>query len=227
MQTVRRHAVSLELRGLCARFAGGLKTSSTADAMSAISDPALPSRPMSKFFVAHRRNLIETFFPNRGRYQRKHKPHFPSSAAARHPCSSSPRRSIVSLDHDNIITRPSYFDTGAITAGILSAPSAACCFATTSAAAAAASASASPTSFSTVTRTEVDLLGPKQVPSDALYGISTQRAVENFDITGVRLNHFPEFIKALGMTKKARARLYNARMTFISLGHVPYSFQDF
>ena len=40
--------------------------------------------------------------------------------------------------------------------------------------------------------------------SDALYGIATQRAVENYDITGVRLDHYPEFIKALGMTKKAR-----------------------
>ena len=64
------------------------------------------------------------------------------------------------------------------------------------------SASASPSSF----RTEVDLLGSKEVPSDALYGIATQRAIENYDITGVRLNQYPEFIRALGMTKKACAR---------------------
>jgi len=55
------------------------------------------------------------------------------------------------------------------------------------------------------TRTETDLLGAKEIPADALYGINTQRAVENYDITGVRLHQYPEFIKALGMTKKACA----------------------
>jgi len=55
------------------------------------------------------------------------------------------------------------------------------------------------------TRTETDLLGEMSVPSHALYGIATQRATENYDITGVKLNHFPEFIAALGMTKKACA----------------------
>ena len=55
------------------------------------------------------------------------------------------------------------------------------------------------------TRVETDLLGEKEVPSDALYGIATARAVENYDITGIRLDHYPEFIKALAMTKKACA----------------------
>jgi aspartate ammonia-lyase len=50
------------------------------------------------------------------------------------------------------------------------------------------------------------MLGNKEVPVDAFYGIATQRAVENYDITGVRLNHYPEFIAALAMTKKACAR---------------------
>jgi len=52
---------------------------------------------------------------------------------------------------------------------------------------------------------ESDLLGAMKIPKDALYGIATQRAVDNYNITGVRLNHFPEFIVAFGMVKKACA----------------------
>ena len=68
---------------------------------------------------------------------------------------------------------------------------------------AAAAAWAVPGASGGATRTETDLLGPKEVPVDAFYGIATQRAAENYDITGVRLNHFPEFIVALAITKKA------------------------
>ncbi|HEX2189438.1 MAG TPA: class II fumarate hydratase [Longimicrobiaceae bacterium] len=53
-------------------------------------------------------------------------------------------------------------------------------------------------------RTERDSLGEMQVPADALYGAQTQRAVENFPISGIR---FPRrFIHALGTIKKACAR---------------------
>ena len=41
------------------------------------------------------------------------------------------------------------------------------------------------------TRTEHDLLGDREVPVDASYGVQTLRAVENFPITGIRLAHFP------------------------------------
>ncbi len=41
----------------------------------------------------------------------------------------------------------------------------------------------SPTSGQT--RTEKDLLGEKQVPADAYYGVQTQRALENFQLSGV------------------------------------------
>ena len=41
------------------------------------------------------------------------------------------------------------------------------------------------------TRTEHDLLGEREVPDDALYGIQTLRALENFPITGVALREFP------------------------------------
>ncbi|HEX2092444.1 MAG TPA: class II fumarate hydratase [Longimicrobiaceae bacterium] len=57
---------------------------------------------------------------------------------------------------------------------------------------------------STAFRTERDSLGEMQVPADALYGAQTQRAVENFPISGIR---FPRrFIHALGTIKKACAR---------------------
>jgi aspartate ammonia-lyase len=55
-------------------------------------------------------------------------------------------------------------------------------------------------------RMEHDLLGDREVPADAYYGIQTMRAVENFDITGIPLFHFPNLIKALAMVKKAAAR---------------------
>ena len=35
-------------------------------------------------------------------------------------------------------------------------------------------------------RTEKDPLGTKQVPADALYGVQTLRAVQNFPISGLR-----------------------------------------
>ncbi|HSL19528.1 MAG TPA: aspartate ammonia-lyase [Methylomirabilota bacterium] len=56
------------------------------------------------------------------------------------------------------------------------------------------------------TRTEHDLLGEREVPADALYGVQTLRAVENFPITGIRLGHFPHLIRALAMVKQAAAR---------------------
>jgi aspartate ammonia-lyase len=57
-----------------------------------------------------------------------------------------------------------------------------------------------------LTRTEHDLLGDREVPADALYGVQTLRAVENFPITGIRLGHFPHLIRALAMVKQAAAR---------------------
>ncbi|MGH7720819.1 MAG: aspartate ammonia-lyase [Gemmatimonadaceae bacterium] len=54
-------------------------------------------------------------------------------------------------------------------------------------------------------RTEHDLLGERQVPEDALYGIQTLRALENFPISGVPLREFPELINALAAVKEAAA----------------------
>lgn len=54
-------------------------------------------------------------------------------------------------------------------------------------------------------RIEHDLLGEAPVPQEAYYGIQTQRALENFNISGVTLNHFPNIPRALAMVKKACA----------------------
>ncbi len=56
------------------------------------------------------------------------------------------------------------------------------------------------------TRTEHDLLGKKEVPTSAYYGVQTARALENFHITGVPISHYPDLIHALAMVKLAAAR---------------------
>jgi len=56
------------------------------------------------------------------------------------------------------------------------------------------------------TRTERDLLGEKQVPSDAYYGVQTARALENFKLSGIPINHYPGFVEAWAMVKLAAAR---------------------
>src|SRR5678810_1143012 len=59
---------------------------------------------------------------------------------------------------------------------------------------------------STKTRTEHDLIGDLAVPADAYYGVQTARALENFQISGVGINQYPNFIKGLAMVKLAAAR---------------------
>jgi fumarate hydratase class II len=54
------------------------------------------------------------------------------------------------------------------------------------------------------TRTENDSMGAMEVPADALYGATTQRAVLNFPISGYRFTR--EFIRALGLVKWAAAK---------------------
>ncbi|HTK48478.1 MAG TPA: aspartate ammonia-lyase [Gemmatimonadaceae bacterium] len=54
-------------------------------------------------------------------------------------------------------------------------------------------------------RTEHDLLGEREVPDEALYGVQTLRAMENFPITGVPLREFPSLIEALAAVKEAAA----------------------
>jgi aspartate ammonia-lyase len=60
------------------------------------------------------------------------------------------------------------------------------------------------------TRTEKDLLGEKQIPADAYYGVQTARALENFQLSGVLINHYPGFVEAWAMVKMAAARANTA-----------------
>src|SRR5215204_6197016 len=55
-------------------------------------------------------------------------------------------------------------------------------------------------------RVERDLLGEKQVPADAYYGVQTARALENFKLSGVLINHYPGFVEAWAIVKLAAAR---------------------
>jgi aspartate ammonia-lyase len=56
------------------------------------------------------------------------------------------------------------------------------------------------------TRTEHDLLGDKEVPADAYYGVQTARALENFQLSGVPINHYPGYVEAWAIVKLAAAR---------------------
>jgi aspartate ammonia-lyase len=55
-------------------------------------------------------------------------------------------------------------------------------------------------------RKESDLLGELNVPLDAYYGVQTQRAINNFKISGQLLSSYPDFIKGLAFVKKAAAK---------------------
>ncbi|MDR2848992.1 MAG: aspartate ammonia-lyase [Verrucomicrobiota bacterium] len=68
------------------------------------------------------------------------------------------------------------------------------------------------------TRVERDTLGARDVPAGALYGIHTQRALENFDVSGRRVR--PELIRAVVTVKKACA------LTHKELGALPDDVAD-
>src|ERR1043166_3922642 len=55
-------------------------------------------------------------------------------------------------------------------------------------------------------RVEKDLLGERQIPADAYYGVQTARALENFPLSGVLINHYPGFVEAWAIVKLAAAR---------------------
>jgi aspartate ammonia-lyase len=64
-------------------------------------------------------------------------------------------------------------------------------------------------------RVENDLLGDREVPDEALYGVQTLRALENFPITGIALREFPSLVEALAAVKEAAA-LANAELGLLS-----------
>ena len=55
------------------------------------------------------------------------------------------------------------------------------------------------------TRVEHDLLGERELPAASYYGVQTLRAMENFQITGIPISHYAEFIYSLAEIKKAAA----------------------
>lgn len=56
------------------------------------------------------------------------------------------------------------------------------------------------------TRREHDLLGDRDVPFEFYYGVQTLRAIENFNITGISISHYPTIVKALAQVKLAAAK---------------------
>lgn len=61
------------------------------------------------------------------------------------------------------------------------------------------------TEIPVASRVEHDLLGDREVPNQAYWGVHTLRAMENFPLPVERLGQFRELIRALGQVKKAAA----------------------
>lgn len=57
-------------------------------------------------------------------------------------------------------------------------------------------------------RIEKDFLGEKKIPKDAYYGVQTMRAIENFPITGYKMDE--ALIQAMAIVKKSAALANNA-----------------
>src|SRR5213079_1227966 len=55
-------------------------------------------------------------------------------------------------------------------------------------------------------RVEKDLLGEKEIPADAYYGVQTARALENFQLSGTLINQYPGYVEAWAIVKLAAAR---------------------
>ncbi len=54
-------------------------------------------------------------------------------------------------------------------------------------------------------RIEENMLGYREVPADAYYGVHTLRAIENFYISNNKISDIPEFVRGMVMVKKAAA----------------------
>ncbi|MEN6466016.1 MAG: aspartate ammonia-lyase [Syntrophaceae bacterium] len=60
-------------------------------------------------------------------------------------------------------------------------------------------------------RVEHDLLGEREIPDSCYYGVQTLRAVENFQISGIKLGTYPFMVQSLAYIKKAAVRA-NAKL---------------
>lgn len=69
-------------------------------------------------------------------------------------------------------------------------------------------------------RVESDLLGELQVPAEAYYGVQTQRAINNYKISGKHMCDYPEYVKAIAYVKLAAAEANHA------LGQLPDDVAD-
>lgn len=57
----------------------------------------------------------------------------------------------------------------------------------------------------TLTRLDHDLLGDREIPLDAYWGVHTLRAAENFTISGRTIGEIPELVRSLAAIKQAAA----------------------
>jgi aspartate ammonia-lyase len=73
-------------------------------------------------------------------------------------------------------------------------------------------------------RVEIDSLGEKEIPADAYWGVHTQRAIENFPITGIPISYHKDFIRGYAIVKKACA-LANRDLGFIDDSRAGYIVQ--
>ncbi|EAH5177163.1 aspartate ammonia-lyase [Campylobacter lari] len=55
------------------------------------------------------------------------------------------------------------------------------------------------------TRKEHDFIGELEIPDNVYYGVQTYRALDNFHMSGRRLQDYPYFVKAFAQVKKAAA----------------------
>lgn len=60
------------------------------------------------------------------------------------------------------------------------------------------------------TRVESDLLGTREIPMDALYGVQTLRGIENFKMSHFKMSDYPLFIKGMAITKMGAAMANHA-----------------
>ena len=60
------------------------------------------------------------------------------------------------------------------------------------------------------TRIESDLIGAREIPASALYGVQTLRGIENFPISNFHLCDYARFVYGLAVTKMAAARANHA-----------------
>ena len=67
----------------------------------------------------------------------------------------------------------------------------------------------------TETRIEHDLLGNRDIPADAYWGVHSLRAVENFPISGRTIGEIPELVRSLAAIKQAAA-MANADLGLLS-----------